>query len=94
MTSKIIHRDAFSLVELSIVLVILGLLVGGVLSGQALIQAAQLRAVSEEYTKYTTAALTFRDKYLATPGDMKQCHRVLDRWHLPGYERRYYLCTA
>ncbi|MFZ4541485.1 MAG: type II secretion system protein [Rickettsiales bacterium] len=61
---------AFTLVELSIVLVILGLLVGGILSGQALIRAAELRAVSTEYSRYVTATHTFRDKYLALPGDM------------------------
>ena len=64
------RRRAFSLVELSIVLVILGLLVGGVLSGQSLIRASQLRAVTSEYTRYKTAVGTFRDKYFAIPGDM------------------------
>jgi prepilin-type N-terminal cleavage/methylation domain-containing protein len=66
------HRSkrAFSLVELSIVLVILGLLVGGVLSGQSLIRAAELRAVSTEYSRYVTAVQSFRDKYFAIPGDM------------------------
>ena len=63
-------RSAFSLVELSIVLVILGLLVGGVLTGQSLIRAAELRAVGTEYSKYSTAHQTFRDKYFAMPGDM------------------------
>jgi prepilin-type N-terminal cleavage/methylation domain-containing protein len=63
-------KRAFSLVELSIVLVILGLLVGGVLSGQSLIRAAQLRSVSTEATRYITATQTFRDKYFAIPGDM------------------------
>lgn len=63
-------RSAFSLVELSIVLVILGLLVGGVLAGQSLIRAAQLRAVTTEYNRYLTAAMSFRDKYFALPGDM------------------------
>ncbi len=61
---------AFSLVELSIVLVILGLLVGGVLSGQSLIRAAELRSVTTDYQKYATAISTFRDKYFALPGDM------------------------
>ncbi len=51
-------------------LVILGLLVGGVLSGQSLIRAAELRAVSTEYSRYVTAVQTFRDKYFAIPGDM------------------------
>ena len=68
--SCLLPKRAFSLVELSIVLVILGLLVGGVLSGQSLIRAAQIRSVSSEFTRYATAVGTFRDKYFALPGDM------------------------
>ncbi len=64
------QRSAFSLVELSIVLVILGLLTGGILAGQSLIRAAELRAVTTERDKYITAVQTFRDKYFAIPGDM------------------------
>ncbi|MFM9889256.1 MAG: type II secretion system protein [Rickettsiales bacterium] len=60
----------FSLVELSIVLVILGLLTGGILAGQSLIRAAELRAVSTEFSRFYTASQTFRDKYFAIPGDM------------------------
>ncbi len=63
-------EQAFSLVELAIVLVVLGLLVGGVLSGQSLIRASELRSVSTEYQRYTTAVGSFRDKYFALPGDM------------------------
>ena len=63
-------KHAFSLVELSIVLVILGLLTGGILGGQSLIRAAELRGVSTEYARYVTAMQTFRDKYFAYPGDM------------------------
>ena len=54
-------RHAFTLVELSIVLVILGLLVGGVLSGQSLIHSAQLRVVTTELDNYKTAMNSFRD---------------------------------
>lgn len=68
-------KNAFSLVELSIVLVILGLLTGGVLGGQSLIRAAQLRAVNTEYTRYATAMNTFRDKYFALPGDIPNAHQ-------------------
>lgn len=66
---------AFTLVELSIVLVILGLLVGGVLAGQSLIHAAELRAVGREYQQYQTALGAFKDKYLALPGDMPNAVR-------------------
>ncbi len=63
-------NKAFSLVELSIVLVILGLLTGGILAGQSLIRAAELRSVPTEHSRYIAATQTFRDKYFAIPGDM------------------------
>lgn len=63
-------KAGFSLVELSIVLVILGLLVGGVLSGQSLIRAAELRSFSTTQQKFSAAMYAFRDKYFAIPGDM------------------------
>lgn len=63
-------RQGFSLVELSIVLVILGLLTGGILAGQSLIRAAELRAVGTEYNRYASAVNSFRDKYFGLPGDL------------------------
>ncbi|PZP84496.1 MAG: hypothetical protein DI582_08665 [Azospirillum brasilense] len=63
-------KHAFSLVELSIVLVILGLLTGGILSGQSLIRAAEIRSTITETQKYLSAIHSFRDKYFALPGDM------------------------
>lgn len=66
------QKKAFSLVELSIVLVILGLLVGGILAGQSLIRAAELRAVTSEQGRYTTAISAFRDKYFSIPGDFSK----------------------
>ena len=64
-------KRGFSLVELSIVLVILGLLTGGILTGQTLIRASELRAVTTEFQRYQSAVNTFRDKYFALPGDMR-----------------------
>ncbi|PZP84489.1 MAG: hypothetical protein DI582_08615 [Azospirillum brasilense] len=66
------HNDkrGFTLVELSIVLVIIGLLSGGILGGQSLIHAAELRGIATDYQSYSTATQTFRDKYFAVPGDM------------------------
>ena len=63
------RKRAFSLIELSIVLVILGLLVGGILAGQALIRASEMRSVCTEYSRYVTAISAFRDKYFQLPGD-------------------------
>lgn len=70
------HREkAFSLVELSIVLVILGLLTGGILTGQSLIRASELRSVATDLQRYQAAVHTFRDKYFALPGDMPNATR-------------------
>lgn len=60
----------FSLVELSVVLAILGLLTGGILAGQSLIRAAEVRSVSADYNRYRTALNTFHTQYNAFPGDM------------------------
>lgn len=60
----------FSLVELSIVLVILGLLTGGILAGQSLIRAAELRSYITDVQRYPAAVNAFKDKYFAYPGDM------------------------
>lgn len=63
-------RSAFTLIELSIVLVIIGLIVGGVLVGRNLIAAAGLRATLAQIERYSTAANTFRSKYGQLPGDL------------------------
>lgn len=64
------HINGFSLIELSIVLVIIGLLIGGILAGQSLIRASELRSITTDYSRYKTAIGAFQDKYFALPGDM------------------------
>ncbi len=78
---RILFQRAFSLVELSIVLVILGLLTGGILAGQSLIRASELRSVVTQSHAYQAAAMTFRDKYMSFPGDFKDASRF---WGYPG----------
>jgi prepilin-type N-terminal cleavage/methylation domain-containing protein len=62
-------RSAFTLVELAIVLVIVGLLVGGVLAGQELISQARMRSAVSQITSYKQAYTTFRTKYNCIAGD-------------------------
>lgn len=75
------RSPAFSLIELSIVLVILGLLTGGILAGQSLIRAAELRSVTAQTQRYLTTVYTFRDKYFALPGDMANATRFWGAAH-------------
>jgi len=61
----------FTLIELSIVLVIIGLLVGGILKGQELINSTQLKTQVSQVDAVRAAVNTFQDKYMALPGDME-----------------------
>lgn len=63
-------QKAFTLIELSIVLVVIGLIVAGVLSGQTLVRQAQFRSVLSDVGKYRVAVNVFRSTYDASPGDM------------------------
>lgn len=59
----------FTLIEVSIVIVVIGLLVSGVLVGRDLIRVAELRATISQIEKLNTAVSTFRLKYNCLPGD-------------------------
>jgi hypothetical protein len=72
-------RAGFSLLEISIVLATVGLLVGGVVAGQSLIRASELRSVGEEAQKYRVAVAAFKEKYNALPGDMNNATRFWGR---------------
>lgn len=62
--------QGFTLIELSIVLVIIGLIVGGVLVGRDLVKAAEHGKVIAEVTRFRTAVNTFKGKYGSLPGDI------------------------
>jgi prepilin-type N-terminal cleavage/methylation domain-containing protein len=64
------YSQGFTLIELSIVLVVIGLIVGGILVGQNLIVASQVRATITQVEKFNQAANTFYGKYGFLPGDM------------------------
>lgn len=63
-------QRGFTLIEIAIVLVIIGLLVGGVLKGQELIRSAQVRKAISNMDELKTAVFGFQDRFRALPGDM------------------------
>jgi prepilin-type N-terminal cleavage/methylation domain-containing protein len=64
------HRCGFTLVELSIVLIIIGLVAGAIFVGQALIEAATIQSQARQIERYQAAINTFRGKYNGLPGDL------------------------
>lgn len=63
-------NSGFTFIELSIVLVIIGLVVGGILMGQDLINAATVLSQISQIGKYNTAVHVFESKYGYLPGDI------------------------
>jgi len=63
-------NKAFTLIELSIVLIIISLIVGGVVSGKSLIKSAELKSIISEFNGYLTAYNNFLIQYDDIPGDM------------------------
>jgi prepilin-type N-terminal cleavage/methylation domain-containing protein len=63
-------KSGFTLLEISIVLTILALLVGGVLVGQDMILAGKIKQQIAQFEKYSTAVNTFKMKYNGLPGDL------------------------
>lgn len=71
MARQACDSKGFTLIEMSIVLVIIGLVVGGVLVGIDLVRAAEVRAQISQIEKYNQAVNTFRGKYGYIPGDLQ-----------------------
>ena len=69
MLRKTHSQAGFTLIELSIVLVIIGLIVGGILTGQSLIHTAELKNQMKQMSDYQVAFNTFQVKYNCIPGD-------------------------
>ena len=64
------NNNGFTLIELSIVLIIISLIVGGVVGGRSLIKSAELKAVIDDVNKFQSALNIFVDQYDAFSGDM------------------------
>ena len=66
------REQGFTLIEITIVLVIIGLLLGGVLKGQELITGARVRNFIQQQDGIKAAYFGFLDRYRALPGDYTQ----------------------
>lgn len=64
-----IAQKGFTLVEIAIVLVIIGLLLGGILKGQEMITQAKIKNVIADFSGISAAYYGYQDRYRAIPGD-------------------------
>ena len=64
-------HNGFTLVEISIVMIIIGLLIGGIFGGMKLIDNANIQKTIQDIKAIESATLTFRDTYRALPGDIR-----------------------
>lgn len=62
-------QGGFTLVEIAIVLVIVGLLLAGVLKGQELIENSKIKSISKDMDAVSAAVASFKDRYQGLPGD-------------------------
>lgn len=69
--NQIKKQAGFTLVELAIVMIIVGLLIGGILKGQELIANARVAATVSQIKAIDAAMNTFFEAYAAIPGDMQ-----------------------
>ena len=81
MNKQLNNQKGFTLIEIAIVLVIIGLLLGGVLKGQELINTARVRALNNSADGITAAWFSFQDRYRAFPGDYINARSTVN---LPG----------
>src|SRR6476619_4397993 len=62
-------QTGFTLVEIAIVLVIIGLLLGGILKGQELLNSAKVKNLANDFRTIPTYIYGYQDKFKALPGD-------------------------
>lgn len=74
---KINSQSGFTLVELAIVLVLIGLIIGGVLKGQELIKSTRIKMAVSQWETIKAASHAFEDKFYAYPGDYEEASKYI-----------------
>jgi len=70
-------QKGFTLVELAVVMIIIGLLIGGILKGQELITNARITSTIGEMEGISAAYNDFRNQFNAVPGDLSAANAAL-----------------
>lgn len=63
------RQSGFTLIEIAIVLVIIGLLLGGILKGQELINSARVKNLANDFRNVPVYIYAYQDRFRALPGD-------------------------
>jgi len=69
MKKNLNNQKGFTLVEIAIVMVIIGLLIGGILKGQEMIKNAKVKRVTKQADEFRAAVISYQDRYAIYPGD-------------------------
>jgi len=88
------HQTGYTLVEIAIVLVIIGLLLGGILKGKELVNQARIKSVVNDLSGATAAYLAYQDRYRAIPGDDPNAATRWASWGTPAGNGNGYIGGA
>ncbi len=70
------HQRGFTLIEMSIVLVIIGLIIGGILKGQELIESSRQKNLISQIDRLRSGTTTFTDRFRSLPGDFRRVSQL------------------
>jgi prepilin-type N-terminal cleavage/methylation domain-containing protein len=71
-----LKNKGFTLIELSIVLIIVGLIVSGILAGEQLVKGAKLKHIMTDFRQFNTAIASFKNTYGQLPGDFNNAKAI------------------
>jgi prepilin-type N-terminal cleavage/methylation domain-containing protein len=71
------HQNGFTLIELAVVMIIIGLIIGGVMLGHTMVKSANIRSVMAQVEQFKTASNTFKTKYNCMAGDCANATSLL-----------------